>query len=30
MTLGRHLGAQQLVAHLNPSCRHEGLIDVST
>ena len=25
-----HLGVQQLVAHcLNPSCRHEGLIDVS-
>jgi hypothetical protein len=32
MTLGnmRHLGVQRLVAHcLNPSCRHEGLIDVS-
>jgi hypothetical protein len=32
MTLGnmRHLGVQRLVAScLNPSCRHEGLIDVS-
>ena len=32
MTLGnmRHLGVQRLVAYcLNPSCRHEGLIDVS-
>jgi hypothetical protein len=32
MTLGnmRELGVQRLVAHcLNPSCRHEGLIDVS-
>jgi hypothetical protein len=32
MMLGnmRHLGVQRLVAHcLNPSCRHEGLIDVS-
>jgi hypothetical protein len=31
-TLGdmRRLGVQRLVAHcLNPSCRHEGLIDVS-
>jgi hypothetical protein len=31
MTLGnmRHLGVQNLVAYcLNPSCRHEGLIDV--
>jgi len=31
MTLGnkRHLGAQRLVAYcLNPSCRHERLIDV--
>jgi hypothetical protein len=32
LTLGnmRHLGVQRLVAYcLNPSCRHEGLIDVS-
>jgi hypothetical protein len=32
MTVGnmRHLGVQRLVAYcLNPSCRHEGLIDVS-
>ncbi|MGA9034872.1 MAG: hypothetical protein WB505_04610 [Pseudolabrys sp.] len=32
MTLGnmRQLGVQRLVAYcLNPSCRHEGLIDVS-
>jgi hypothetical protein len=32
MTLGnmRELGVRNLVAHcLNPSCRHEGLIDVS-
>jgi hypothetical protein len=32
MTLGnmRHLGVNRLVAScLNPSCRHEGLIDVS-
>jgi hypothetical protein len=32
MTLGnmRHLGGHRLVAYcLNPSCRHEGLIDVS-
>jgi hypothetical protein len=32
MTRGnmRHLGVERLVAHcLNPSCRHEGLIDVS-
>jgi hypothetical protein len=32
MTLGnmRHLGVHRLVAHcLNPSCRHEGLFDVS-
>jgi hypothetical protein len=32
MTLGnmRHLGVHRLVAScLNPSCRHEGLIDVS-
>jgi hypothetical protein len=32
MTLGnmRQLGVQPLVAYcLNPSCRHEGLIDVS-
>ena len=32
MTLGDmgHVGVQRLVAHcLNPSCRHEGLIDVS-
>ena len=32
MDLGnmRRLGVQRLVAHcLNPSCRHEGLIDVS-
>jgi hypothetical protein len=32
MTLGimRRVGVQRLVAHcLNPSCRHEGLIDVS-
>ena len=32
MMLGnmRHLGVQGLVAYcLNPSCRHEGLIDVS-
>jgi hypothetical protein len=32
MTLGnmRHLGVRRLVAYcLNPSCRHEGLIDVS-
>jgi hypothetical protein len=33
MTLGtmRHLGVHRLVAHcLNPACRHEGLIDVSS
>jgi hypothetical protein len=33
MTLGhmRQLGVQRLVAYcLNPSCRHEGLIDVSS
>jgi hypothetical protein len=32
MTLGnmRRLGVQRLVAHcLNPSCHHEGLVDVS-
>ena len=32
MTLGnmRHLGVQRLIAYcLNPSCRHEGLIDIS-
>jgi hypothetical protein len=32
MTLGnmRHLGVHRLVARcLNPSCRHEGLVDVS-
>ena len=32
LTLGnmRHLGVQRLVAYcLTPSCRHEGLIDVS-
>jgi hypothetical protein len=32
MTLGnmRHRGVQRVVAYcLNPSCRHEGLIDVS-
>jgi hypothetical protein len=32
MTLGnmRELGVRPLIAHcLNPSCRHEGLIDVS-
>jgi hypothetical protein len=32
MTLGnmRALGVQRLVAHcLNPSCRHEGFVDVS-
>jgi hypothetical protein len=33
MTRGnmRHLGVQRLIAYcLNPSCRHEGLIDVSS
>jgi hypothetical protein len=33
MTLGnmRHLGVHRLVAYcLNPSCRHEGLIDVAS